>query len=224
MYGAWDAPLELQEELLAPEEGDPPPRIEVEPPDLMAGKDTEPDAIFRCATAYAAQAMLLDASLEGLLASIEPGGREDWTILLLGVRGYPLGEHGRIGGVDGRLFAEQLHVPMIWRFADAQHRLSRSGKLISLADVPTMIEGLADQRLVIPQHEALHAAGPHGARAIRTASWCLRSDGHFGERVAGRSNELYVRPDDRWEANDVADLCPREVEELLARLAAVPAG
>jgi hypothetical protein len=28
------------------------------------------------------------------------------------------------------------------------------------------------------------------------------------------ASELYVRPDDRWEANDVAKLCPDVVEEL----------
>jgi hypothetical protein len=26
--------------------------------------------------------------------------------------------------------------------------------------------------------------------------------------------ELYVRPDDRWEANDVATLCPEVVQEM----------
>jgi hypothetical protein len=32
-----------------------------------------------------------------------------------------------------------------------------------------------------------------------------------GDRAGG---ELYVRPDDRWEANDVAKLCPDVVEML----------
>jgi hypothetical protein len=36
---------------------------------------------------------------------------------------------------------------------------------------------------------------------------------HASNGVATVS-ELFVRPDDRWEANDVAKLCPDVVEEL----------
>jgi len=35
--------------------------------------------------------------------------------------------------------------------------------------------------------------------------------------------QLFVRPDDRWEANDVAGLCPDVVESLLARIGIAPA-
>ena len=62
------------------------------------------------------------------------------------------------------------------------------------------------------------------ARSIRTAGWCLRED--ITQEVSAASNgvtevsELYVRPDDRWEANDVAKLCPEVVEELRAGLSA----
>ena len=62
------------------------------------------------------------------------------------------------------------------------------------------------------------------ARSIRTAAWCLRED--IAQREAAGSDgatdvvELYVRPDDRWEANDVAKLCPEVVEELRAGLSA----
>ncbi len=64
--------------------------------------------------------------------------------------------------------------------------------------------------------------------AIRTKSWCLRTsatdtdDMSAGEYPASASDatsqqfELFVRPDDRWEANDVSKLCPDVVEELQA--------
>jgi hypothetical protein len=57
------------------------------------------------------------------------------------------------------------------------------------------------------------------SRSIRTAEWCLRQDVPFGGNVTESSaehtsGELFVRPDDRWEANDVAKLCPDAVESL----------
>jgi arylsulfatase A-like enzyme len=60
-----------------------------------------------------------------------------------------------------------------------------------------------------PWRDALVAASDAGHRAIRTADWCLRQDA-----AAGEPGELYVRPDDRWEFNDVAKLCPEETESL----------
>jgi hypothetical protein len=47
--------------------------------------------------------------------------------------------------------------------------------------------------------------GRHGERAFLTPAWCFR---------AAERPELFVHPDDFWQANDVADRCP-EVVELL---------
>ena len=58
-----------------------------------------------------------------------------------------------------------------------------------------------------------------GGRAIRTPAWFLRT---------GEQPELFAKPDDRWEVNDVASLCPEVVECLQDALAqfeaALPAG
>jgi len=53
------------------------------------------------------------------------------------------------------------------------------------------------------------AVGPDGQRAIRTADWCLRADTSSED-----APELYVRPDDRWETNNVAKLLPEVVKSL----------
>jgi hypothetical protein len=57
------------------------------------------------------------------------------------------------------------------------------------------------------------------SRSLRTNGWCLRKDvpsgsvePEFSADVPGC--ELFVRPDDRWEANDVAKLCTMELEDL----------
>jgi arylsulfatase A-like enzyme len=221
LYGPWDAPLELQEQLLAREEGDPPPEDVLEPPDIQLIDATDPDLAFRWSCAYAAQVMVLDACFEGLLRTIEEGPqRGKWLVILCGVRGLPLGEHGRVGGIDGRLFAEQLHVPLICCFPDGRDRLSRSASLVSLADLPTALLGDPRDGFVVPQRDALVATGPAGIRAARTTDWSLRQD-PAAASIASRDElccELYVRPDDRWEANNVAALCPEEAAALLARL------
>lgn len=217
MHGPWDAPLELQEELLARDEGDPPPEDELESPSLTLTHLSDPDAPFRATCAYAAQVVSLDACIAGVCDAIEAAGCKNWLVVLCGVRGFPLGEHGRIGGVDPRLYAEQLHVPLTVRFPCGEQRLSRDGGLVSLADLPQLVQNAVSDNLRPLQHDALLAFSAGGARSIRTADWSLRCESYEAEGGL-RSPELFVRPDDRWEANDVAAICPDVVDELLARL------
>lgn len=234
MYGPWDAPLELQESLL--DEGDPPPVESIEPPDLVVTEFDDPDIAFRYSVAYAAQAMVLDACWEALGDAVSVSGGE-WLVALLGVRGFPLGEHLRVGGVDGRLYADQLHVPWLMRFPDGYGRLGRSGQLVSPLDLfPTLVQWTHgtngnehtrfDGRSVLPLIRSaknrwrdllLSGGGTTSERAIRTLDWSLR----FADRADG--GELFVRPDDRWEANDVAALCHEVVEKLRASAETVAA-
>ena len=226
MYGPWDAPLELQEPLLAREEGDLLPADVIDPPEVQLDDASDPDAAFRWSCAYAAQVMALDACFDGLCQTIDASGQQGkWLVVLCGVRGFPLGEHGCVGGVDGRLFAEQLHVPLVCRFPDGRDRLARNAKLVSLADSSTALLAFAHDGFLLPGRDALIAEGPAGKRSIRTADWSLRYD-PTAESIESRDNsccELFVRPDDRWEANNVASLCSEETASLLARLSERPA-
>jgi arylsulfatase A-like enzyme len=271
MYGPWDAPLELQQALL--DEDDPEQYDIIDPPDVLIGEDADPDAAFLYGCAYAAQVMVLDACIDGLMAAADaawPDG--NWLLLLLGTRGFPLGEHGRVGGVDDRLSAEALHVPWLIRFPDSTGQLARTGGLVSHLDLlPTLMERLTGEapsdgvdglsllplvrgrvalappvlsvdalarpaaRLCPAWRDAVISAGAGGARSIRTPGWCLRcgpADSDLG--ATGSANALlatartlaepvaptlYVRPDDRWEANDVAKLCPEVVTGLTQAVA-----
>jgi hypothetical protein len=79
--------------------------------------------------------------------------------------------------------------------------------------------------LQLPRRSELFAAGPNGERSVRTAEWSLRCEPAAPDSSLSdddSSCQLFVRPDDRWEANDVAALCRDAVEVLLARLAATP--
>ncbi len=223
MYGPWDAPLDLQLSLLDDE--DPPPVESITPPDFILAEAADPDAAFRYACAYAAQAMVLDECCDTLLAAVDSArSAGEWLVSLIGARGYPLGEHRRIGGVDPRLYGEQLHVPWLIQFPDNAGQLGRSGQLTSHADlVPSLMDSEANTSVRAltatsrpTWRDALVATSAAGHRAIRTAEWCLRQDPDPQRNQIGA--ELFVRPDDRWEANDVAKLCSDVVETLTIRL------
>jgi arylsulfatase A-like enzyme len=170
--------------------------------------------------------MVLDACWEVLRAATSG----DWQVNLLGLRGFPSGEHGRIGGVDGPLYAEKLHVPWLMRLPEGAGALARSGRLVSSLDLlPTIVDLLdgnggakvtlqSDGRSVLPllrsarapwRDALLFGSDSSDERAIRTAEWSLQYD----DRTAG--GRLFVRPDDRWEANEVAALCPDVVDGLI---------
>ena len=210
MHGAWDAPLDLQQSLLDDEDSLPidaatPPRFTIE-----SGGD--PDIAFRYGIAYAAQAMVLDACWQYLMDSLTPASQTgSWLVVLLGARGFSLGEHRQIGGVDCRLPAEQLHVPWLIQFADGRGRLARSDALVSHPDLlPTLLDSAGramdsslqlDGSSVVPLTEArsptwrdsLLSAGGAGAYAIRTASWCLRGS-TASNAVAIESEAIFCRP------------------------------
>jgi arylsulfatase A-like enzyme len=236
MYGPWDAPLELQASLL--DESDPPPRDVIEPPNLAISATDDPDTAFVCGCAYAAQTMVLDACVDALLSALQEAPSNDrWLFVLIGIRGYPLGEHQQVGGVDERLFVEQMHVPWLLRMPDGSGRLARSRQLTTHVDLlPTLlawigeaapaesVDGMNLAPLLsdpaAPWRDAILSVGSGGGCAIRTADWCLRGRLTTEQPGGGPDDEpapgsaLYVRPDDRWEANDVADLCPEVVETL----------
>jgi arylsulfatase A-like enzyme len=178
--------------------------------------------------------------VECLLEATKASAGDEWLVTMLSARGFPLGEHGRIGGVDQRTHVEQLQVPWLIRFPDKLGHLGRVESLTSHLDVlPTLVEWMDhggktdrsafDGTSILPLASCARSTWRHAtistsasARSIRTAGWCLRED--ITQEVGAASNgatqvsELYVRPDDRWEANDVAKLCPEVVEELRAGL------
>ena len=149
--------------------------------------------------------------------------------MLFRSRGYPLGEHCRVGPCDEALYGELLHVPLLVRFPQQQHALARSLSIAQPHDVFSLIVEscgwLAEQSdcgsgLLSHLHNdtppAPHAAVASGPaqRAIRTPAWFLRE-----VRAAGEPGyELFAKPDDRFEANEVSSRCGEVVELLAAEL------
>jgi arylsulfatase A-like enzyme len=243
MYGPWDAPIEFQQSLR--DDGDPPPLESATPPDLILDETGDPDTAFRYSCAYHAQVMVFDACWRGLMDTVTARSEwESWLIVLLGARGFPLGEHRRVGGVDPRLYGEQLHVPFLVRFPDGAGKLTRSAALASHVDLLPTIAAFIGAELSAPSHfdgasivplvakadsawrDALLSASA-SRKSLRTATWCLQHDDAATQTEQSDNDqavdELFVRPDDRWEANDVAKLCPDVIDTLVQVAAEVSA-
>jgi hypothetical protein len=210
MVGPWDAPVELRNQYA--DEEDPTPPTFTAPPEQMLPDDYDPDLLLGIAHAYAGQVSLLDACLGVLLDTLDEHPRKaSLEFMLVGMRGYPLGEHHRVGLCDAPLYRELVHVPlMIYRPGSAA-KVGRSGRLLTHADVPSLLLG---ERPVGPERDHLLFTSQHD-RAIRTPAWCLRESGTLDHP----RRELYVKPDDLWEVNDVADRCPEIVAGLAEALA-----
>jgi arylsulfatase A-like enzyme len=229
--GPWDAPQELRAGLL--EEGDPDPPSFVEPPRDEPTEDHDELLAYRAA--YAAQTIVLDQCIGGLLAALSDLGLDESTlVVLIGCRGFALGEHGAVGGDVAGLYGETLHVPCLVRVPGAAPAPPRLAGLAEPADLQATLAtwfGVAHDAvdafdLLAPGAGAdlsrpyAVAANAAGEQAIRTRQWLLRRMPPTNDQRAGGGEliELYAKPDDRWEANEVADRCSEVVEGLLALL------
>ncbi|QDV73425.1 alkaline phosphatase family protein [Botrimarina mediterranea] len=201
LYGPWEAPAELMAPLI--DDDDPQVVPSVTRPDLHSDDD---DERFSASCRYAAEVMTLDPSVGGCLELIEGLYEgEDYRLIVFGLRGFPLGEHGRIGGVDTRLYSEQQHVPLLVREPDLNSRFARSAKATTLDAAVGALLARAK-----PASGVVILDSP-GSRAVLAGEWMLRAPADNAEAA-----ELYVKPDDRWEQNDVASLQEEVVAELLA--------
>ena len=208
-HGPWDFPMDERSKYQA--EGDPNPYPDVAPPSIDG--DIDPDVLQSVMEAYGGGVSTFDAALDGLLEALQES--ENNPILLVGsTRGFALGEHRRIG-TDERLYGENLHLPLMIRFPDGFGATIRSPILFQhddlrnfLADPSSLQTRIAEE--TEPFRESLIVHGKHGETTLVTPEWFLRRVPH-GEAFRV---ELYVKPDDRWEVNDVADRCGEMLEEL----------
>jgi len=229
MGGPWDAPLEFRNQF-ADEDDPEPPRL-IDPPDFTLPSGFDPDQVLGYVHAYAGQVVLADLCLGFLLQSIGEHPLADQSLLAVtSPRGFPLGEHRRVGQCDRALYGELLHVPLFVRLPDDEQAATRLQCITQPHELPALIAECCGWGWEGGRETAEHsfleeilgakprsprsacAVGP-GQRAIRTPAWFL----HEGTGDEPRY-ELFVKPDDRWEANEVAARCGEEIELLAAEL------
>ncbi len=196
LAGVWDSPTEVAQSLA--EEDETLLSADVKPPEYEL-IDDDADRVFVDTCRYHAELIAIDAVLEGIVGWLaEHDAYQDRPLIICGTRGFGFGEHGVVGLKSTSLWSEHVHVPCI--VVDRLTTTQRDSSLLWLADVFRT----ASQRI---SHKHLQWWSPDGSLFIRTAEWLLRR--------ANDSNRLYVKPDDRWEANDIAALCADDLTELL---------
>jgi len=217
----WDAPLEFRRSYW--EQGDPRPPNSAVVPNLLLPEDHDPDLLLGIVQSYAGQVSLFDTCLGAMLELLDdsPLGRET-LLTVTSSRGFPLGEHRRVGPCDEALYGELVHVPWMTKFPDGRGAAARSQNLLEPADLwATLLDYWAVAEVppsataasVMPIAGGRSAAvrdrlclpGEGAARAIRTPAWYLYNTAE---------PQLFAKPGDRWEVNDVANRCHEVVECL----------
>lgn len=262
LTNCWDAPQEFRERYLERDDASGADerahlaaeiaalgRVGVAPPAGRYEPSPDPDELLALRRAYAAQVTVLDACLAGLLEALDQmPGAERTLLFVAGARGFPLGEHRRIGleiasqvhadsgaatGGDA-LHAELVHVPWLWRLPGRQVALGRSQALVQPADCCATLAdwwgladafppdggrlGVANGRSVLPILSEEPTSGRDRVLlaldnqiGLRTESWYLSATRAGTARVADGAGqpplELYVKPDDRWEQNEISSRC-----------------
>lgn len=240
---SWDAPEGLRGMYVDPD--DPPPPAGAGVPDMPVTSRTDPDLIAGLRHVFAAQVTLLDRCLEPLLAAVDGRAATDgpWAILMIGLRGMPLGIHGRLGGAcdptaEDLPYGETVHVPAILVDPRGTMAAQRFGGLVVPADLAATVADIVAPRVA-------HAVARHPAEAMSLRGLCVDWSVAPRDRVVIRGPRadalatpgwhailphdgdpsrplLFAKPDDFFETCDVADR-ERGVAEELARALRQPA-
>lgn len=241
----WDAPQEFHEPYVDPD--DPPPPAGMAVPAFAVDAGTDPDLLVGHRQMFAGQVSLLDRLLGAMMAALPGAGRGDWTVCLCGVRGLPLGIHGRMGPPDDaaveRPFGESIHLPAILRAADGAMAGQRYGGVVVPADIGATLRELAglppgggaaaaaDARSLCDllarwehRHRDRAISVGAGGVAVTTDAWRWIEGEEGNAPDAGGAGRLHALPDDFFEMCDVADRCPAEAAALAHVAALARAG
>ncbi|MGL6194343.1 MAG: hypothetical protein ACRC2T_05925, partial [Thermoguttaceae bacterium] len=182
--------------------------------------------------AYAAGVTVLDQTLGGFFEAVKETYsccESEPLIIFAAVRGFALGEHKVIGSAEQipLIYAENVHLPLMIRQPHCAAAMFRSDALVKTSDINVAIKSTlagSDEKnlfcLINGEVEKLRdyiviQAG-NGLQAVVFPDWFLRTKETETEYVANNlQHELYAKPDDRWEVNEVADRCVEVIEELV---------
>ncbi len=226
LSNSWDAPYEFRAQFA--EEDDPEPSGSAQVPSLTLDANYDPDTLHEIQCAFAGQIALLDRCL-GVLVSVLQTEAQDVLFMLTSPRGFPLGEHFQVGWNSPTLHHELLSVPVLVRFPKRRFALRRQSALFETGDLSRFLtRSLGDPTSDSEWLSSLCAAAENRLYSVSRGKdeWLLRTP-VWQLRVAdlGQSTEtaeLYLKPDDQNEVNDVADRCGAVVEagrQFLSQLA-----
>jgi arylsulfatase A-like enzyme len=158
---------------------------------------------------------------------------EDTLVIFTSDQGEPLGEHGFVRRFRPWLYEELIHTPLIIRLPRGDKGGVRHQALVQTVDLlPTVISALGLKPLDRPEapihgHDLLPLIRGEQTKvrdyaclgmdvaefAIRTHLWHLVVPIDVDPEEP-RSAELFRKPEDRWDQNNVIDQHPEVAEHL----------
>jgi arylsulfatase A-like enzyme len=225
MEAPWDAPYAFRHSLI--EEDDPEPPPFTDPPRTHLPPSEDPDVRWGLMRAYAGQVLALDLCSGPFWEALNSLPHDDQRLVLwTSPRGYPLGEHMAVGTSDSGLYGETMHVPWWIRVPGTD---SAGARCMSLVHPPDLAATLVDwwgldaesHSNVLRRGTSLLSVAESPDDTGRPYVVCsdgrqlaLRCQDWLATLPPGETWQLFVKPDDRFEANEVADRCREIVEQL----------
>jgi arylsulfatase A-like enzyme len=190
--------------------------------------------LFRLRRTYAGTVSLVDRWLGELFDALRRMGRMDDTLLIFtGDQGEPLGEHGYVRRFRPWLYEELIHTPLVIRMPGGRFGGGRHQALVQTVDLlPTILGAFGvragdDRDQPIHGHDLLPLVRGEQTNvrdyacmgmdveefAIRTHHWHLIMP-IVCDPEEPRCAELYRKPEDRWEQNNVIEQHPEVADQL----------
>jgi hypothetical protein len=189
--------------------------------------------LFLLRRTYAGTVTYVDHCLGELFRAMGRLGRMDDTyVIFASDQGEPLGEHGFVRRFRPWLYEELIHTPLIIRMPGGRHGGNRHQAIVQTVDLlPTIISALGKKPLEgedTPQgHDLLPLIRGELGKvrdyacmgmdlaefAIRTHLWHLILPMEFDPEEP-RTTELFRKPEDRWDQNNVIDQHVEVAEHL----------
>ncbi|HEV3165113.1 MAG TPA: sulfatase [Isosphaeraceae bacterium] len=206
-------------------------RVLIDVPAGAVGDVIDEAELLRLRRTYAGTVTLVDRWLGELFGALRRLGRFDDTLVVFtSDQGEPLGEHGYVRRFRPWLYEELIHTPLILRMPKGAHGGTRHLALVQTVDLlPTVLSALelpASERahghdllpLVRGEQTKVRDYACMGMDveefAIRTHLWHLIMPVETDPEDPPRGLELYRKPEDRWDQNDVAGEHPEVAEHL----------
>ncbi len=202
-------------------------------PTMRLVHPSDQTTFVRLQRTYAAAVTLLDRELQELFDQLRQSDFYDSLMIIISTdRGFPLGEHGLVGDSLPWLHQEFVHLPLVIRMPKGAAGGGRIGALTQPVDLmPTVLEALdlpsveshgssllplirGDQKRI--RDYAFSGLEKAGAMeyGLRTLDWAFLLPEQPGENTSNRGRQLYVKPEDCWEVNNVIQHHPDLAEEL----------
>jgi len=177
----------------------------------------------RLAASFASVTSQLDTELGEIFERLREAALDgDALWMVTATTGFPLGEHRRIGYRNASLYEERTHLPLMLRMPGDREGGRRVGALTQSVDIlPTLLEwfqvqppGIAHGKsllaLATRRGEPIRQYAVSGLRAPQSLGWALQTpqwklilSAQSSAEGASPTSQLFEKPDDRWEVNDL---------------------